>query len=100
MITMSDHSSEQHYFYVLHCRDNTFYAGYTTDLSRRLIEHNDGVGAKYTRLDKRRPVIMIHSEQFTTRSDAMKQEYAFKQLTRKQKETYLAEYSAHQSSND
>ena len=45
-----------HYFYVLHCRDNTFYGGYTTDLARRLQEHNNGTGAKYTRLQKRRPV--------------------------------------------
>ncbi len=96
MITMADHLTESHFFYVLHCRDNTFYAGYTTDLARRLIEHNDGIGAKYTRLEKRRPAIMIHSEQFSTRSEAMKQEYAFKQLTRKQKERYLAEHSAQQ----
>lgn len=83
----------QHFFYVLKCRDNTFYAGYTIDVERRLQEHNDGIGAKYTRLEKRRPVEMIHFESYPTRSDAMKQEYAFKQLTRKQKERYLAEVS-------
>lgn len=86
---MNDTIAEKHFFYVLKCRDNTFYAGYTIDLARRLIEHNEGIGAKYTRLEKRRPVEMIHSESFETRSEAMKQEYAFKQLTRKQKEHYL-----------
>lgn len=37
-----------HYFYVLHCKDDTFYGGYTTDPARRLKEHNSGTGAKYT----------------------------------------------------
>ncbi|MGX6971030.1 GIY-YIG nuclease family protein [Vagococcus bubulae] len=82
--------SNNHYFYVLLCADNTFYAGYTTDLTRRLAEHNSGKGAKYTRLKKRRPAKMIHHEVFQTKSDAMKKEYAFKQLTRLKKEAYLA----------
>lgn len=83
---------EVHFFYVLKCKDNTFYAGYTTNIKRRLQEHNDGVGAKYTRLEKRRPTIMIHFEGFATRSEAMKQEYAFKQLSRSQKERYLQQF--------
>lgn len=82
--------NKKHYFYVLLCADNTFYAGYTTDLTRRLAEHNSGKGAKYTRLKKRRPAKMIHHEVFQTKSDAMKKEYAFKQLTRLKKEAYLA----------
>ncbi|MGG5310786.1 MULTISPECIES: GIY-YIG nuclease family protein [Enterococcus] len=78
-----------HYFYVVHCQDNTFYGGYTTDLARRLQEHNNGTGAKYTRLQKRRPVKMIHAEGYATRSEATKAEAAFKKQTRRQKETYL-----------
>ena len=78
-----------HYFYVLLCKDDTFYGGYTTDLARRLNEHNQGIGAKYTKLAKRRPLQMIHAESFATRSEAQKAEYAFKQLTRRQKENYL-----------
>lgn len=81
----------KHYFYVLLCKDHTFYGGYTIDLDRRLEEHNSGKGAKYTRLAKRRPATMIHHEVFDSRSDAMKAEYAFKQLTRPQKERYLKE---------
>lgn len=77
-----------HYFYVLTCQDQSFYAGYTTDLSRRLKEHNQGIGAKYTRV--RLPVTMIYGEAFTTRSEATKAEAAFKKLSRKQKEAFLA----------
>ncbi|GAA5100265.1 GIY-YIG nuclease family protein [Wohlfahrtiimonas larvae] len=81
---------EVHYFYVLRCYDGTFYAGYTTDIRRRLKEHNDGVGAKYTRVATRRPLSLLHFEIFATKSEAMKQEYAFKQLSRKEKELYLS----------
>lgn len=79
------------YFYVLWCRDNSFYAGYTTDLKRREFEHNEGTGAKYTRPKYRRPLQMIYAETFETRSDAMKAEAAFKKLVRPQKEAYLRE---------
>lgn len=86
-------NASEHFFYVLRCKDTTYYAGYTTDLARRLEEHNSGKGAKYTRLAKRRPAQMIYHETFTTKSDAMKAEYAFKQLTRPQKEKYIQENS-------
>ena len=81
--------AKTHYFYVLLCHDNTLYAGYTIDPARRLQEHNDGSGAKYTRVAKRPPVTMIHQECFSSRSEAMKAEAAFKRLTRRQKEAYL-----------
>lgn len=88
---LSSHSQadEQHYFYVLHCRDNTLYAGYTKDLERRLQEHNLGKGAKYTRPISRRPATMIFAKVYLSRSAAMKEEYAFKQLSRREKEHYL-----------
>ncbi|MGO3609088.1 MAG: GIY-YIG nuclease family protein [Enterococcus sp.] len=78
-----------HYFYVLLCSDQSFYGGYTTELARRLKEHNAGTGAKYTHPKSRRPVQMIHAERFATRSEATKAEAAFKRLSRKQKEYYL-----------
>lgn len=77
------------YFYVLWCKDQSFYAGYTTDLKRRETEHNEGVGAKYTRPASRRPLQMIYAETYETRSEAMQAEAAFKRLTRMQKESYL-----------
>lgn len=83
-----------HYFYVLLCQDGTFYGGYTTEPKRRLAEHNRGCGAKYTRLKKRLPVQMIHVQAFLTRSEATQAEYAFKQLSRKEKEHFLKNNAA------
>ncbi|KAB7663263.1 GIY-YIG nuclease family protein [Bacillus sp. B1-b2] len=79
--------NNNHYFYVLRCKDNSFYAGYTNNLIKRLNTHNEGKGAKYTRV--RLPVSIIHYEVFTTKQEAMQAEYAFKQLTRKKKEQFL-----------
>lgn len=81
--------SKKSYFYVLLCKDNTLYGGYTTHLERRVKQHNDGVGAKFTRIYSKRPVKLVYSEIFDTKSEAMKAEYAFKQLSRQQKERYL-----------
>lgn len=71
--------------YILKCSDNTFYTGVTTDLKRRLDEHNGkGVkGAKYTR--NKRPVKLVYSEERQSRSDACKRESAIKSLNRTQK---------------
>lgn len=85
----TENEKQVSYFYVLWCKDNSFYAGYTTDLKRRELEHNEGIGAKYTRVKYRRPLKMIYAETFETRSDAMKAEAAFKKLQRPQKEKYL-----------
>ncbi|HJH10129.1 MAG TPA: GIY-YIG nuclease family protein [Metalysinibacillus jejuensis] len=79
--------SKYHYFYVVRCKDNSLYAGYTTDLCRRVRQHNNGQGAKYTRA--RRPVALMYFEVYATKQDAMKKEYAFKQLTRKNKLQYM-----------
>lgn len=79
----------KHYFYVLECADKSYYAGYTNDLQKRLAVHNAGKGAKYTRA--RGPVQMIHFEEFETKPEAMKAEYAFKQLTKAKKIRYIAE---------
>lgn len=73
-----------HYVYILRCSDGSLYTGYTTDLIRRVWEHNHSTkGAKYTR--SRRPVVLVHSESYSSRSDAMKREYAIKQLSRTDK---------------
>ena len=73
-----------HYVYILRCNDGSLYTGYTTDLTRRVWEHNhNNKGAKYTR--SRRPVVLVHSESYSSRSDAMKREYAIKQLSRADK---------------
>ena len=70
--------------YVLECKDGTYYTGYTNRLEQRINMHNEGKGAKYTR--GRTPVRLIYKECYETKQEAMKAEYYFKQLTRKQKE--------------
>lgn len=74
----------KHYIYIIECKDGTFYTGYTTDIKRRLKEHNSGDGAKYTR--GRYPVKLRHQEVFSSRSQAQKREYQIKQLPREKKE--------------
>lgn len=71
------------YTYILKCRDGSLYTGWTTDLERRLKEHNSGKGAKYTK--SRRPVLLAYYETFDTKEEAMKREYAIKRLRRKDK---------------
>ena len=76
-----------HYVYMIECADDTLYTGYTTDVERRITEHNQGEGAKYTR--GRRPVKLCYQEEFTSRSKAQKREYRIKQLTRKEKKELI-----------
>lgn len=77
------------YMYVILCFDNSFYCGITTNLRKRLKQHNGVIkgGAKYTR--SRRPCKYIYKESAQNRSDASKKEAAFKKLSRKQKEKYI-----------
>lgn len=82
-------TTKHYYFYVLKCRDNTLYAGFTTDLQKRVATHNASKGAKYTQLAKRRPVVPIYAELWRNKSLAMSAEAKFKRLTRAQKEHYL-----------
>lgn len=76
-----------HYVYVLECADGSLYTGYTTDVERRVAEHDAGEGAKYTR--GRTPVSLVHTESFETRSEAMSREYAIKGLSRAEKESLV-----------
>ena len=76
-----------HYAYIVKCSDGTYYTGYTNDLEKRLLAHNAGKGAKYTR--NRLPVEMVYFEEYEDKSEAMKREYAIKRLTRKQKEKLI-----------
>ena len=71
------------FVYIVKCSDNTLYTGYTTELKRRIKEHNNGQGAKYTR--GRTPVELVYYEKTQSKSLAMKREYEIKQLNRKEK---------------
>ncbi len=73
-----------YFVYILKCFDDTLYTGITTDINRRLDEHNTSdKGAKYTKV--RRPVKLVYSEQSENRSSACKREYEIKQLKREEK---------------
>lgn len=78
-----------HWVYVLRCADDTLYTGYTTDVSRRVAEHNAGDGARYTR--GRTPVSVVHTERYDSRSAALSREYEIKQLSRAEKERLVGE---------
>ena len=79
--------SADHYVYVVECADSSLYTGYTTDVERRVDEHNAGEGAKYTR--GRTPVEVVHVESFDSKSTAMSREYEVKQLSRGEKERLI-----------
>ena len=79
--------TSKHYFYVLECQDDSYYAGYTNNLERRVKVHNQGKGAKYTR--GRTPVELIYYETFESKTEAMQAEYHFKQLSRKEKQKWM-----------
>lgn len=79
--------NNHHYVYVVACSDGTLYTGYTTNVERRIRMHNEGKGAKYTKY--RRPVRLLYSTEYDSKNQALKAEYAFKQLSRIQKEQFL-----------
>ncbi len=69
---------------MLQCKDNSLYTGITTDLERRVKEHNSSkLGAKYTRA--RRPVKLVYSKEFESRSEALIEEARIKKLIRVEK---------------
>lgn len=78
-----------YHVYIVACADGTLYTGYTTDVKRRVAEHNAGRGAKYTR--GRMPVCLVHTERYETKGAAMQREYAIKQLRRVQKQALIAQ---------
>lgn len=75
-----------YYVYIVACFDTSFYTGITTDVARRLREHNgeEKGGAKATRM--KRPVTLVYLEKQLSRSLASKREHAIKKLTRIEKE--------------
>jgi putative endonuclease len=77
--------------YVVKCADDSLYTGITTDVRRRVEEHNKSTkGAKYTR--SRRPVRLMTYIPHVDRSAASSAEHSFKKLTRKQKLDFIEEF--------
>ena len=82
-----------YYLYLLKCSDNTLYAGITTDLSRRVQEHNSSaIGARYTKA--RRPVQLVYSKKFKDRSQASKAEAQLKKLSRPAKDKLVKQFGS------
>jgi putative endonuclease len=69
-----------YFVYLLACKDGSIYTGITTDLARRLKEHNEGRGGRYTRAKKVQGI--LHTETYPDRSTASKREAAIKRLSR------------------
>ncbi|MBP9691166.1 GIY-YIG nuclease family protein [Candidatus Woesebacteria bacterium] len=80
----------QYFVYILECHDGTLYIGITTDLERRIKQHNGEIrgGAKYTQA--RRPVVLRYIEEYETRSKAQVREAELKQMTRRAKLALIA----------
>lgn len=71
------------YTYIVRCGDGSLYTGWTNRLEERIQCHNEGRGARYTRA--RLPVRLVYYEVFATKQEAMKREYALKQMARRDK---------------
>lgn len=75
------------YTYIVQCRDGSFYTGWTNNIEKRIEDHNNGKGAKYTKA--RRPVTLVYYEMFQTKEEAMRREYVIKQMRRAEKEQLI-----------
>ena len=74
----------KYFIYILECNDNTLYTGWTTDIDKRVLAHNEmKTGAKYT--SARRPVKVVHKEECSGKKEAMKREWKIKKMTRLEK---------------
>lgn len=77
-----------YFVYIIKCRDDTLYTGYTTDLVRRVKEHNEGKrGAKA--IKGKLPVELVHSEEYTNLSVALKREAEIKSWKREKKQILI-----------
>jgi putative endonuclease len=81
-----------YFCYILKCADGTFYTGWTTDPDRRLLQHNQGRGSRYTRV--RRPVLLVYVERQPDRSSAQKRERRLKTWPRIRKMKLIDAYTS------
>lgn len=85
--TASERSAAVWHVYMVECADGTFYTGVATDIEARVVRHNLGKGAKYTR--GRRPVRLVYRERLDGRGDALRREHEIKQLPRQRKRALI-----------
>lgn len=74
---------KKYYTYLLLTDNNSFYCGYTDDVEKRFKAHIEGKGAKYTRAHK--PIKIVYKKEFSTKSEAMKEEFRIKHLSHNEK---------------
>ena len=86
------------YVYMLRCGDGTLYTGITDDIAKRLSAHQAGKGAKYTR--GRGPLELVYTQQLSDKSEALKREYALKQLKKSEKEKLCRAYRTCQNKGE
>jgi putative endonuclease len=79
----SYYNAPVHFVYIVRCADGTLYTGYARDPKARADTHNTGRGAKYTA--GRRPVELVYTQKFRTRTAALRREYQLKRWTRAEK---------------
>jgi len=82
--TLSMPAQASWFVYILRCRDATLYTGIARDVAARILAHETGRGAKYTR--GRGPLILCAKRRCKSHSEALKLEYAIKRLARTEKE--------------
>lgn len=85
--TAKKSESHMHYIYILQSNDGRYYTGYTTDLERRLKEHQSGLGSKFTRSFGATNI--LYHETFSSKSSALKREYQIKKWSRVKKEALI-----------
>lgn len=81
------------YVYIVQCADNSLYTGIAKDIDARLVQHNAGVGAKYTRA--RGPVVLVYKESVADHGAALRKEYAIKCLTSAAKRALIKPDAVH-----
>lgn len=89
-LTFKMTASQAWYVYLLRCDDQTLYTGITTNIARRLKQHNTGRGAKYTRT--RTPVTLVSLYPLHNRSEASRLEFKIKKMTKAEKEQWIKQY--------
>ena len=67
---------DRHFVYIVKCMDGSLYTGYAKDVNARVAKHNEGKGAKYTKI--RRPVELVYQEMYGTKSEALKESMKLK----------------------
>ena len=79
------------HLYILRCGDGTLYTGITTDVAKRLEQHQSGKGAKYTR--GRGPLELVYSEACGGHSEALKRELEIKAMPRQKKQKLISDFT-------